>query len=450
MGLERDWTQGNILRNLLNLSWPIMVTSSFNIMGPIIPMIWVGKIGASAVAGLGVANTLAGMFTVAGMAGFVTGTKAIIARFVGASDSAGANHVARQAFVISATYSAVITVVGVLFAERIVGLFGLEPDVVAQGATYLRIQCAGSTLITFRYLAEGIMQSSGDTVIPMRITITYRLVHAILSPFFILGWWFFPRLGVGGAAVTDVGSHGLGLIIGLWCLFSGKTRLRLTLNNFRIDPGVIWRIVTIGIPASVMTLQKNIGNLVLLRVIVPFGTIAVAAHSLMQRVELIMSAPSTGLGQGAGVLTGQNLGAHQPERAQRSGWLAASLAQGYIFVCLLAILLWAENIVRLFTPDPGLVQTASTFLRIATTGYLVMGFEVVLQQCISGSGDTVPPMTVSLVALWLVQLPLAFFLPRITGLGVYGVRWGMVAGMVGGALAYITYFWLGRWKRKKV
>jgi Na+-driven multidrug efflux pump len=240
------------------------------------------------------------------------------------------------------------------------------------------------------------------------------------------------------------------LIIGLWCLFSGKTRLRLTLNNFRIDPGVIWRIVTIGIPASVMTLQKNIGNLVLLRVIVPFGTIAVAAHSLMQRVELIMSAPSTGLGQGAGVLTGQNLGAHQPERAQRSGWLAASLAQGYILACSLAILLWTGSIVRLFTPDPGLVQTASTFLRIATVGYLVMGFEVVLQQCISGSGDTLPPMTVSLAALWLVQLPLAFFLPRITNLGVYGVRWGMVAGMVGGALAYITYFWLGRWKRKKV
>jgi Na+-driven multidrug efflux pump len=209
-------------------------------------------------------------------------------------------------------------------------------------------------------------------------------------------------------------------------------------------------MVRIGIPASVMGMERNLGQFVLMWFMAPFGTLAVAGHTLNQRIEMFLFMPAWGLGMAAGVLVGQNLGAQQPARAERTGWLAAGIVEGFMVICSLALLIWAEAFIHIFSSDPDLVPVAATFLRIAAAGYIVMGFAAVLQQCISGSGDTIPPMLVSIATMWPVQLPLAYFLPRFTNLGVYGVRWAIVVGMVVGAIAYTVYFQLGRWKRKRV
>ena len=418
-------------------------------LGPTIDMIWVGKLGAVPIAGVGVGGIIV-MVANSAVMGLITGFRAIIARFVGAGDARGANHVARQAFLISTSFSIVLASIGIFFAEPILILFGLEADVVAEGVPYMRIMFVGSVFISFRMMAEGIMQASGDAVTPMRIAILFRFFHVALCPFLVFGWWLFPRLGVSGAALTNVISQGLGVTLGLWVLFSGRTRLRLTLSNFRLDLDIIWRIVKIGIPASVMGMGRSFGQAMLMRFVAPFGTLAVAAHALCQRIDMMPVMIAMGLGNGAGVLVGQNLGAGQPERAERSGWLAAGLAEGFMVFCSLAVLLWAEYIIRIFNIEPSLVELASAFLRIAAAGYLVVGFTMVLSRCISGAGDTLPPMLVTLLTIWLVQVPLAGFLPQATDLGVYGVRWAIVAGMLVGAAIYVTYFRLGRWKRKRV
>ena len=199
-----------------------------------------------------------------------------------------------------------------------------------------------------------------------------------------------------------------------------------------------------------MAIQRTFGRFVLVWVMTPFGTLAIAAHTLAQRIEMFLYLPGWGMGMAAGVLVGQNLGAAQPERAEKGGWLAVGLVEGFMVVCAVAVLLWAESIIRIFSTETGLVEIASTFIRIEAAGYLVMGFVAVLQMCISGAGDTLPPMLFSLLMIWVVLLPLAFFLPQITNLGMYGVRWAIVASVVAGAVAYATYFRLGRWKRKKV
>jgi len=182
----------------------------------------------------------------------------------------------------------------------------------------------------------------------------------------------------------------------------------------------------------------------------PFGTFAVAAHAVVQRTEGFLFMPSMAFGMSSGVLVGQNLGAHQPERAQKSAWLAVGLVEGILITISIIMLFWAEGVVRIFSTEPELVALASTFIRIACAGYVVMGFMASLMNALSGAGDTLPPMLVSLVIVWVVQLPLAFLLPQVTDLGVYGIRWAMVAGMVSGAVAFLIYFRTGRWKRKRV
>ncbi|MBI2851002.1 MAG: MATE family efflux transporter [Chloroflexi bacterium] len=448
-GFEKDWTKGSIIRNLLSLSWPVMVGNSVNMMGPTIDMIWVGKLGPTAIAAVGVSG-MAVMIMQSLMMGLFGGLRAIVARSIGEGNPDAANHAAQQAFVMSTVFSLLIAVIGIFFAEPILALMGVAPEVISEGAAYMRIQFVGMITMSLRFMTEGTMQASGDVTTPMKIAVAFRIFHVVLSPVLIFGLWFFPPLGVRGAAITNVFSQGLGTALGLWFLMSGRTRLRLSFRNFYIDPGMIWRLVKIGIPTSIMGIQRNFGQVLLIRLVASFGTLAMAAHTLGQRVDMLIFMPGGGVGMAAGVLAGQNLGANQPERAAKSGWLGVLLTEAFMVICSLAILLWAEPIVRVFNSQPDLVEIASRFLRIAAVGYMVMGFPNVLMQCISGVGDTVPPMIWSMVTLWLVLLPLAYFLPNVANLGVYGIRWAFVAEIAAGTLGYTAYFWLGRWKRKKV
>ena len=446
---DRDWTKGSIMGNLLSLSWPMVITNTLMMLGPTIDMVWVGKLGSASIAGVGVSGMAVQLVTGA-MMGLAVGMRAIVARLIGAGDTGGANHVARQGFTISAIFSVVMATIGIFLAEPILILFGLEADVVSEGAAYMRILFVGSIAMSFRMMAEGIMQASGDALSPMKITIGYRLLHIALCPFLVFGWWIFPHLGVSGAALTNVVSQSIGTAVGLWFLLSGRTRMRLTMVNFRFDPGIIWRIVKIGFPALISGIQRTSSQFLLMYLIVPFGTMAVAAHTINQRVEMVIMMPAMAFGMAGGVLAGQNLGAGQPERAEKSGWLAMILVEGMALISSVVILVAAENIVRIFNAEPAVVEIASNFLRIAVVGYVMLGFMAVSMQVLSGTGDTMPPMLASLLTVWLITLPLAYFLPRITTLGVYGVRWAMVAGMVVPAVFLTIYFKLGRWKQKKV
>ena len=431
------------------MSWPMIVGGSLNMMGPTIDMIWVGKLGAAAIAAVGVSGMIVQLANSLTM-GMYQGLRAMVARFIGAGDTQMANHIARQAVVISLAYSLTMAAIGHFFASSLMRLMGVGPDVAVLGASYLSINFIGMVTMSFRNMTESMMQASGDSRTPMWIAVFFRTVHIAVCPLLIFGLWFFPKMGVNGAATTAVFSQGLGAGLGMWFLYSGRTRLHLNFSHFRVDFGMIWRLLKVGIPASIAAMQRTLGNLVLVGITSPFGTLAVAAHTLNQRVEMFLQMPAMGIGQSAGVLAGQNLGAGKPKRAEKTGWWAAGFLTGAFLLISVAILIWAENIVRIFDNDPGLVAVASLFLRIACANWVVMGLTNVFQQCVNGAGDTMVPMIIMLVNMWVMQIPLAYFLPRMTGLGVYGVRWGIVAGTVAAAIIYTIYFATGKWKTKRV
>lgn len=445
----KDWTKGSILNNLLLLAWPMVVMESLYVVSQIVDLIWVGRLGSTAIAGVGIANIVL-MMVMSMTMGLIVGARAMIARYIGALDIAGANHVAGQAIILSTTWGLLVTAVGILLAEPVLSLFGLEAEVVVEGVAYMRIMFAGWVAMEVLIMCLYAIQASGDAITPMKIELLLRVIHVAICPFLVLGWWVFPRMGVSGAALSNVISQCLGVVIVLWILFRGHTRLRPALRDFQLTPHTMWRILRISIPALVMSLQRSFGNLILTWLIIPFGTLAVAAHSLASRMEMFITIPGMAVGTSAGVLVGQNLGADQPERAEKSTWLAVGVVEAFLVTCSAVILLWAEAIMGIFTTDPGLVELGSIFLRIATAGYIVLAFVAVFQSSIAGAGDTIPIMIVSIVTIWAVQLPLAFLLPRVTDLGVFGLRWAIVAGTVAGTIAYIIYFKLGRWKTKKV
>jgi putative MATE family efflux protein len=411
-------------------------------------MIWIGSLGASAIAGVGISG-LAVMVINSLVAGLFTGTIALVARDIGARDEQGANRAAQQSFIIGLVFSVLMALVGIFLAAPFLRSLGVEASVVYEGAAYLRIQLIGTVTMTMLQAAQSIMQASGDAVQPMMISAGYRLLQIVLCPALIFGWGFFPRLEVSGASLSNVITQGLGGIIALYILFTGRSRLTVTLKNFRFDRKIIWRTVRIGIPASFSFMQRSIAELVLIWFITPFGTLAVAAQSVSQRVDQFLQNLSGGLGSAAGILAGQSLGAGRPDRAARTGWLAVVMATAISFICVLVIWLWIVPILHIFTHDPDVVNMAATFLRIMIVSYLVWGLVVSLSLVLNGVGDTLVQMLTNLATMVFVQLTLAYILPRYTSLGVYGIRWAVVIGIVMRAGIYTAYFRTGRWKRKK-
>jgi putative MATE family efflux protein len=358
--------------------------------------------------------------------------------------------VAQQATIVCAIYSIIMALIGIFFAEEIILLVTKDPEIVSMGSSYLRIQFIGSVTMSFRVMMDAIMQASGDSMNPMQIAIIFRLFHIALCPFLIFGWWIFPELGVRGAAYTSVISQTLGVILGVGVLFGDRSRLKLNFKNFRFDFVIIWRIIRIGLPSAVASIQRSLNQFILQIFLAPFGTVALAAHTLVQRLEMFIMTPTMAFGQGAGVLVGQNLGAKAPDRAQKSVWLAVLLVECILVIVCIAFFIWTIPVIRIFSSDPAMDETSRQFIHIAITGWVFMGFQFVLMNALQGAGDTMSVMFISIITTWLITIPLAYFLPKITDWGVISIRWAMALSMVAGGIANVVYFRTGKWKTRRV
>ncbi len=445
----KDWTSGNIFKNLLLLSWPMIISNTMAMIGPTIDMIWVGRLGPDAIAAVGVSGMVV-MFVMTAMMGIGIGARALIARFIGMKQPDDAVRVARQAFIIAMAVSVFIATIGVLSSDTILLLMGVEPEVLRLGSAYLKVNFCGAVIMSLGMICENIMQSSGDTIRPMMVGIISKVFHVSLSPIFIFGWLFVPGFGVVGAALANVVALMIGLMANLYVLFTGKTQLHLHLRGMRIDPSLMWRIVKIGVPGVVMMAQKNLSNLIVMKIIVNYGTLAVAAHTVLQRVEMIFFMAGVGMGSAAGVLAGQNLGAGQPERARKSGLYAIGIAESFVITVCTLVFIFPEAVISIFTKDPELIKVTTVFLRIGVVGYLMCGLEPVFLNFFTGVGDTTVPMTFEVGTTWCLLLPMAIIFPKLWGLEVLGVRWAMALSFVMLTCGYVILFSMGKWKDKQV
>lgn len=464
--IHKDWTQGNIFHNLLQISWPLTVTSTLVLLGPTIDMIWVGKLGTNEIVAVGVSGVVV-MLGQGSMMGLTAGMRACISRAVGAQDNNLAQRMAQHSMIISATYSVLMILVGTFLARPILRFVSPSQEVLEIATTYMKIQFIGGATIVFRLTMDAIMQAAGDPVNPMRIAIVFRTMHVFLCPFLIFGsgfsgvilpdlgvnltgWWPFPALGVAGAAYTSVITQLFGVLLGLRVLFGARSRLQVTFKKFQLDFRIVWRIVRVGLPALVSSIQRTLNQYILQVFLVPFGTIVLAAHTITARLELILFLPAMSIGMGAGVLVGQNLGAKKPERAEKSVWLAVALVQAITLVGCFVFFMWTVPVVRFFGQDPVLDETARQFIHIAILGWLVVGFQMVILSALQGAGDTLAPMLISITTTWAVTLPLAYFLPRYTDWGVWGIRWAITISPITTAVVNLIYFHTGRWKTRRV
>jgi len=422
-----------------------VLQTAFNV----VDMIFVGKLGAEAIAAVSLSGMIL-MLIITLVVGIGIGTTAIVARFYGAKEYSQANEVALQSLLFGGIASLLLAGVGFFFSETLLKIFGAEPMVVKMGTEYLSIMFLGSFTMFLLFLGAAILRGAGDAITPMLILIFSTLINIVADPLLIFGLGPFPRLEIKGAAIATVLARGTGMFIILAILVKGYSYIHITFKNLKLKFDILWRIIKIAIPGSLQMAFRSTSGLILMSIAVLYGTCALAAYGIGLRINMIVMMPGFGLGAATATLVGQNLGAKQPQRAEKSAWSALLYYEAIMIVIGALFYLFAPKIIHIFNNNPEVIREGVSFLRIVTLSYIFLALSIVLHQGFHGAGNTVPPMIITAIALFGVRIPLAYFLPRLFPLDTQGIWLAIAFSSVLEGSVVAFWFRAGRWKKKKI
>ncbi len=448
-GRTRDFTQERLGRAVFLLSVPMILEMAMESLFGVVDVYFVGSLGPEAVAAVGVTESLLTIvFAVA--LGLSLSTTATVARRVGEKDHDGAAVAAVQAIALGVLASVPVAFAGLMWPKSLLRLMGAPAAVQDLGWGFTAWLLGGSLTILQLFLINGIFRGAGDASVAMRSLWVANAANIVLDPCLIFGLGPFPELGLTGAAIATTCGRGLGVAYQLRALFKGRGRLRIERRHLRLDPPAMLRLLRVSVGGIIQFLIATSSWMGLVRLMTPFGAAALAGYTIALRIIIVAILPAWGMCNAAATLVGQNLGAGRPERAERAVWLTGGLNMAFLGGVAATFIVFAEALVRFFSAEPAVVATAASALRIISCGYVFYAWGMVMVQAFNGAGDTVTPTRINLCCYWLFQIPLAWTLSRVAGLGPQGVFLAITVAEAVIAVVGVLCFRRGSWKTRVV
>jgi len=440
-----DFTREPIGRALGLLAVPMMLEMSMEAVFAVVDIAFVSRLGTDAVAAVGITEALLTMLYAVAI-GLGMGVTAMVARRIGAKCHEDAARVTGQAIWICAALSVLVGSFGVAFAGDLLRLMGASAGVVEQGTGFTAMLLGGSASILYLFLLNAAFRGAGDAAVALRSLWLANGINILLDPCLIFGFGPFPELGVTGAAVATTIGRGSAVVYQLYFLLAGRGRLAFRMHHLRIDTSLMRRLATMSTGGVGQFLIATSSWIVIMRIVAIYGSAAIAAYTIALRLIEFAFLPAWGLGNAAATLVGQNLGAGQPERAERSAWQAARWNAAFMSGLGLVSVLGAAWITGLFSSDPEVLRDGTRCIRILGVGYPMYALGMIMVQALNGAGDTSTPSVLNLLCFWLVQIPLAWWLAEPLSLGPNGVFWAVVASESLLTLMSVVMFRRGGWK----
>ncbi len=448
-GSRQDFTQGPIGRAVLLLAVPMVLEMVLESVFAVVDVFWVAHLGADAIATVGITESmLALLYAIA--IGLSMGATATVARRIGEKNPDGAARAAVSSIALGISIAVPIGIAGFLLAPRLLAVMGGSPGLVATGHGFTRVMLGFNVVILLLFLINAIFRGAGDAAIAMRVLWLANIINLILDPCLIFGLGPFPRLGVMGAAVATTCGRGTAVAVQLVMLARGKGRIAIRREHLKIEAAAMLRLLKISFNGILQAAIGTASWIGLVRILSAFGSAALAGYTIGIRVIVFAILPSWGLSNAGATLVGQNLGARQPDRAERSVVIAGLYNMIFLGTIGAFFVLFAETVVRLFTADPAIVPIGAACLRTVSYGFLFYAWGMVLTQAFNGAGDTLTPTIINLFCFWLWEIPLAYVLSRHTKLGLRGVFFAITIAFSTLAVVSAAAFRRGRWKAKKV
>ncbi|MDQ3193868.1 MAG: MATE family efflux transporter [Bacteroidota bacterium] len=448
-GTEDDYTKISIKKAIFLLAVPMMLELVMESTFAVVDIYFVGKLGASAVATVGLTETY--LFILYSIAmGLATAVTAIIARRTGEGNRKDAGVTAIQAIALALLASIPFSVAGIFFAKDLLAFMGADSWALEHGYRYTQIMLGGNAVIVLLFVINAIFRGAGDAAIAMRILWIANIINIILDPVFIFGFGFIPAFGIEGAAIATTTGRGIGVLIQLWILFKGGKHIRAKLSDIRMNAKIILNIARTSVGGIGQMFVGMSSWIFLMRILSDIGSEAVAGSTIALRIMLFTLMPAWGLSNAAATLVGQNLGAGKPDRAEAAVWRAGFYNMIFLVAVSLIYFFFNESLMKIFTDDNVIIDIGSSWLRILSFSYFIYGWWMVSTQAFNGSGDTRTPTIINLVFFWMIQIPLSYFLAITVDWKYLGVYWGVFISETSAGLFTLWLFTKGKWKNVKV
>ena len=438
----RDLTKGKEARVILKFAMPMLLGNVFQQLYNIVDSVVVGNfIGKEALAAVGASFPIIFAF-LSMIIGIASGSTIIIAQYFGAKDIEKVKRTINTLFIFLFFASIAISIVGILYSEEIFRLLKLPEEVIPQATTYFNIFMAG-VIVSFGFNGtSAILRGLGDSKTPLYFLIISTVINIILDLVFVLVF----KWGIAGAAYASVLAQAGAFITAIIYLNKTHKVIHFSFKNLSFDTDIFKKSIKIGLPTGMQQTFVALGMMALISIVNRFGTDVIAAYSVATRIDSLASMPAMNFAAALAAFVGQNIGAQKINRV-RAGFIATLKMSSIISVIVsLTVFLFGEFIIKLFVNDPEVIRIGKEYLIIVGAFYIIFSAMFVIAGVMRGAGDTIIPMFISFIALWIIRIPGAWILSK--KIGEIGIWWAIPMGwFIGFTLAYI-YYLTGNWKKK--
>ncbi|MGI9205644.1 MAG: MATE family efflux transporter [Woeseiaceae bacterium] len=446
---ETDFTVGPINRALGLLAVPMMLEMAMEAVFAVVDIAFVSRLGTNAIAAVGLTEALITVLYALAI-GLGMGVTAMISRRIGAHDPIAAAYVMGQAIWVGAVISMIIGSFGVIYAADLLRMMGASEGVISEGKGFTAMLLGGNASILFLFLLNAGFRGAGDAPVALRSLTLANGLNILLDPCLIFGLGPFPEMGVTGAAVATTIGRGVGVLYLFWYLFAGRGRLQFETRNLAIVPDLIVRMIRISAGGIGQFLIATSSWIAIIRVVALYGSAPIAAYTIAIRLIEFVFLPAWGLGNAAATMVGQNLGAGRADRAEKSVWIASRYNVIFMTVLGLVFIIFAPQIVGMFTDEEEILRYGINCLRIMGLGYPMYAVGMIVVQAMNGAGDTKTPSFLNFIAFWMLQIPLAYWLATSAGMGPDGVFVAIVVSESVLTMLAVLVFRRGKWRTQDV
>ncbi|WP_049896961.1 MATE family efflux transporter [Natrialba chahannaoensis] len=440
---EVDLTSGGIVRPLLYLSIPLIITNVLQTAYNIADTFWLGHYGTTELAAISFAFPI--IFLLISVAlGFSVAGSILVAQYTGAGRESKAEYAASQTVSFSIIASLLLGFLGYFIVEDLLALFGAGADVIDAATTYMQIYSVGLVFVFGFLMFIALMRGYGDTVTPMLIMFVSVVINIVLDPLLIFGVGPIPELGIAGAAYATIIARGVTLVIGLWLMFRGYRGVRIRLSQMVPDLSYGLKLVRIGLPASFEGASRALSIALLLFIVSLFADTVIAAYGVGTRLLSVIVLPAIALSQGVETMTGQNIGDGNPDRAAAANRFAAIALFVFLTAAGLLSAIIAEPLVSIFTNDPAVIDHGATFMHFVAPTFGLFGAMYVYIGGFRGAGMTLTAAGLVILAFGVVQIPVAWV--AADAFGPPGIWLSFAVSHLVGALAALFWFNRGTWR----
>ncbi len=437
-----DFSNGNLLKLILILAWPVVVANLLQTGYNVIDAFWLGKLGKIAFS----APTIAWPVIFIGMSfafGFSVAANSLVAQYMGTKDEKNAKLVTGQSLILSIVIASILAILGVVFSTPIMRLMGAKGEVLKLSSQYLTVIYAGGPFAFIMFVVGGALRGWGDSKTAMYFTLFSVIVNIALDPLMIFGIGF-PKMGVVGAALATIISRAVASAYALYIIFYGKHTFKITFHDLKPNLKMMLKIIRVGLPTALGQSVTAFGFSFVMSVVTRFGPAVVSAYGVGNRIISMISMFAGGIGTSVSTAVGQTLGANQVDRASLSirigAWINFLVVSGFSVLTFF----YGQYVTQFFINDPEVIKMGVIFFSLISFSLPFFATMQIFVSAINGSGHTIQATLINIIRLWGIRVPSVIILANIYGFK--GVFYGMIISNIGAMLLAYGFVKWGKWK----